>query len=97
MGDTLRAFYHTEGDRENLRIIFEHCEGEHYYKYAGWKRIYSQHLLYEGNINRIEMNKIHDMLKKMVKVWFESHLKRDRNFFLEHIQKNHEKIKTYTQ
>ncbi len=96
IGDTLKAFYHTVNNKTNLRIIFEYCEGEHYYKYAGWKRIYTQHLLYDNSIDKIEMNKIHDIFKKLVRVWFESHLRRDREFFLKHLQKNYEKIETFT-
>jgi hypothetical protein len=97
IGDSLRAFYHREEDKEYLRIIFEHCEGEHYYKYSGWKRIFTQHLLYNGNVERIEMKKIHEIFKKLVKVWFESHLKRDRDYFLKYLANNYEKLKTYSQ
>jgi len=96
LGDSLRAYYLTVNDEETLRIIFEYCEGEHYYKYSGWKRIYNQYILYEGNTNRIQMSKIHDIFKKLVKVWFESHLRRDREFFLKYVQKNYKKLKTFT-
>jgi hypothetical protein len=97
LGDSLRAFYHVLDDEQNLRIIFEYCEGEHYYKYSGWKRIYTQHLLYDSAVDKVQMIKIHEMFKKLVKVWFESHLRRDREFFLKHLQKNYEKLKTFTQ
>jgi hypothetical protein len=97
IGDSLRAFYHKEGDEDHLSIIFEYCEGEHYYKYSGWKRIFTQHLLYDSNVERIEMKKIHEVFKKLVKVWFESHLKRDRGYFLKHLASNYEKLKTYSQ
>ena len=97
LGDTLKAFYH-KGDRsESLRLIFEFCEGEHYYKYSGWKRIYTQHLLYNKSLDNVQIGEIHDILKKVVKAWFESHLKKDRNLFLKHIQNNYEKLSTYSQ
>lgn len=97
VGDTLKASYHIADKKTNLKIIFEYCEGEHYYKYAGWKRIYTQHLLFESPINKVEMNKIHDIFRKLVKAWFESHLRRDRELFLKHLQKNYEKLETFTQ
>lgn len=97
LGDSLRAFYHVLENEEHLRIILEYCEGEHYYKYSGWKRIYTQHLLYESPVDKVQISKIHETFKKLVKVWFESHLRRDREYFLKHVQKNYEKLKTFTQ
>ncbi len=45
IGDALKVNY-VEADRKaHLRVTFEYCEGEHYYKYSGWKRIWTIHTL----------------------------------------------------
>jgi hypothetical protein len=95
IGDSLKAYYDTVKDSTHLRVIFEYCEGEHYYKYSGWKRIYTQHLIYDSPIEKVEMDKLHLVFRKLVKAWFESHLKRDRDLILKHLKSNFEKIETY--
>jgi hypothetical protein len=38
MGDSLKVWYYSVDTIPHIRMVFEYCEGEHYYKYAGWKR-----------------------------------------------------------
>jgi hypothetical protein len=44
VGDSLKVWYYSVDSQTHLRVVFEYCEGEHYYKYAGWKRIGSPSL-----------------------------------------------------
>ena len=47
VGDSLKAWYYVIDGETHLRLVFEFCEGEHYYKYSGWKRIFAEHVLYD--------------------------------------------------
>src|SRR2546429_52391 len=40
VGDALKVNYIEVDGKVHLRVTFEYCEGEHYYKYSGWKRIW---------------------------------------------------------
>ncbi|MFQ6106735.1 MAG: hypothetical protein ACE5QF_04005 [Thermoplasmata archaeon] len=97
IGDALRVSYYAENNKPNLRIDFQYCEGEHYYKYSGWKRIYSQHLLYDEPLDKVDMGEIHRIFKDVVKRWYESHLKRNRNILLSHLKSKYPNVETFTQ
>jgi len=78
-------------------MIFEFCEGEHYYKYAGWKRIFSQYVLLDTPVLKFDEKKYHEVLGDVIKTWYESHLRRDREIVLKHIRDKYEKGETFTQ
>jgi hypothetical protein len=97
VGDSLKSWYYSVDSHTHLRIIFEFCEGEHYYKYAGWKRIFSQYVLLDVPVTKFEEKKYHDVLADVIKNWYESHLRRDREIILKHIREKYEKGETFTQ
>jgi len=97
VGDSIKAWYYAVESKVHLRIVFEYCEGEHYYKYAGWKRIFSQFVLYDSPTDAVDMKKLHDMLADIVKVWYDSHLKRERDILLKHMKDKYTKGETFTQ
>ena len=96
-GDSLRAWYYPVGKEMHFRLVFEYCEGEHYYKYSGWKRIFAQQILYDSPVDKVNLNKIWEILAGLVKVWFESHLRRNRDLLLKYVKENFEKGETFTQ
>jgi len=97
VGDSLKAWYYSVDSQTHLRMIFEFCEGEHYYKYAGWKRIFSQYVLLDVPVTKFEEKKYHDVLGDIIKNWYESHLRRDREIILKHVREKYEKGETFTQ
>lgn len=96
-GDTLLLEYYKEDDEDKVGLFFEFCGGETYYKYSGWKRIFARYTLFESDfpLKDKDVNNIHDIMKDVVKVWYESHLKRDRSIILEHIKSEYEKVEEY--
>lgn len=97
VGDTLKARYYDENDVHHLRLTFEFCEGEHYYKYSGWKRIFGQYILFDAPIKKLDLDQFHTVLADVVRNWYESHLKHNREAFLEYLKSTFEKGETYTQ
>ncbi|MDO9536914.1 MAG: hypothetical protein Q7J68_01175, partial [Thermoplasmata archaeon] len=96
VGDTLKLRYYTDGDNHNLRLTFDYCEGEHYYKYSGWKRMFGQYVLLDSPVKKMDMDQFHVLLAEVVRQWYESHLKRDRNVLLNYMGSTFEKGETYT-
>ncbi len=96
-GDSLKAWYYNVDKATHLRIVFEYCEGEHYYKYSGWKRIFTQQIIYDAPLERVNFNKVWDVLSGVIKVWFESHLRRNRDIIIKYSKENFEKGETFTQ
>ena len=96
-GDTLLLEYYTEEEKLHLGMFFEYCEGETYYKYSGWKRIFARYQLFEAEfpIDDETVEDIHGILKEIIKKWYESHLKRDRELIIDHIEDNFEKLEEY--
>ncbi len=96
-GDTLSLEYYTEDDTFKMGVFFEFFEGETYYKYSGWKRIFARYLLHEFEFppEEDQIDEIHEVLKDIVSSWYESHLKRNREILLEHIKVNYEKVEEY--
>jgi len=97
VGDSLKVWYYAVETKVHVRMIFEFCEGEHYYKYAGWKRIFSQYVLFDSPTDAVDTKKLHDVLTDVVKVWYESHLKRERDILLKHMKDKYPKGETFTQ
>ncbi len=97
VGDSLKIWYYAVDSQTHFRMIFEFCEGEHYYKYAGWKRIFTQYVLLDVPITKFDEKKYHEVLADVVKNWYESHLRRDREIILKHIRDKYEKGETFTQ
>jgi hypothetical protein len=96
VGDSIKSWYYSVDHQTHVRMVFEFCEGEHYYKYAGWKRIFSQYVLLDQPVAKFEEKKYHEVLADVVKVWYESHLRRDREIVLKHIREKYEKGETFT-
>ncbi len=97
VGDSLKIWYYSVDSQTHVRMVFEFCEGEHYYKYAGWKRIFSQYLLMDIPVLKFDEKKYHEVLADIIKTWYESHLRRDREIVLKHIREKFEKGETFTQ
>jgi hypothetical protein len=97
VGDALKAFYYQKDGSTRLRCVFEYCEGEQYYKYSGWKRIFSQQILFDGDIEKTSFEKLWAALAPVIKVWFESHLRKNRDVMIQHVKENFEKGETFTQ
>ncbi len=95
-GDSLKIIYYNTEEGEKLRMLFEFFEGEKYYKYSGWKRIYSQYILYDDFVKKVSIDKIREILLKLIPVWYESHLKGDRNVILNYIKENFVKGESFT-
>ncbi len=96
-GDTLVLEYYTENDEIKVGLFFEFCEGETYYKYSGWKRIFARYQLFKSDfpVSSKQLDAYHSILKDCVKVWYESHLKRDRSLLIDYIKDNYEKVEEY--
>lgn len=97
VGDSIKCWYYARDSKTHFRMIFEYCEGEHYYKYAGWKRIFSQYVLYDANLERFDAGKLHEILADSIRTWYESHLRRDREIILKHLKDKYERGETFTQ
>ena len=97
IGDGLKIDYVMIDGKPRLRMTFEYCEGEHYYKYSGWKRLWAQHNLYEADVEKVDLDKIHGIMGDIVKVWYESHLRRNRDTLLKHIKKTYERVEMFSQ
>ncbi len=97
VGDSVKIWYYNVDSQTHFRMVFEYCEGEHYYKYAGWKRIFSQYVLLDVPVMKFDERKFHEVLADLVKTWYESHLRRDRDIVLKHIRGKYEKAETFTQ
>ncbi len=95
-GDTLKIMYYGEGGEERIKMIFQFFEGEEYYKYSGLKRIYSQYILYDETVKKASLDKIREILLKVIPKWYESHLKGDRAIIVDFIKKEFEKGETFT-
>jgi CRP/FNR family transcriptional regulator len=96
VGDSLKVLYYNTDEGERIKMIFEFSEGERYDKYSGWKRIYSQYVLYDAPVKSASIEKIREVLLKLIPVWYESHLKGDRNIIIDFVKKNFPKGATFT-
>ncbi|MEF8873077.1 MAG: hypothetical protein V5A88_00220 [Candidatus Thermoplasmatota archaeon] len=96
-GDSIVLEYYSEEDTLKIGLFFEYCEGEQYYKYSGWKRIFARYSLFDAEfpLDDDKMDEFHNKLKSVVKRWYESHLKRDRDIVLQYIEDEFEKIEEY--
>ena len=80
-----------------IRMVFEYCEGEHYYKYAGWKRVFGQFLIYDAALSEMNMDELHENLAEVIKAWYESHLRRNREVLIAALGERFEKGETFTE
>jgi hypothetical protein len=96
VGDALKLRHYADGDEHKVRMTFEFCEGEHYYKYSGWKRIFGQYILFDQPEKKMDIDQFHTVLAEVVRQWYDSHLKRDRNVLLNYMSTTFEKGETYT-
>ena len=55
MGDSLKAWYYNDEGTVHLRMIFEYCEGEHYYKYGPTPTQGSTHWYTLGAANNVSL------------------------------------------
>ncbi len=96
-GDALKIVYYDKDGESYVKIIFEFCEGEHYYKYAGWKRIFVQYILYEAPVKKAKLDDIHKIMGDVIKAWYESHLRKNREIILDHIRSKYVKGEEFPQ
>jgi hypothetical protein len=91
------VWYYNDNGIVRLRMIFEYCEGEHYYKYAGWKRVFGQFVVYDQALGDVDIDDIHDKMAIVVRAWFESHLRHNREVLINALKENFEKGETFTE
>ena len=96
-GDALKIIYYDKNGEAYIKIIFEFCEGEHYYKYAGWKRIFVQYILYDAPVKKAKIDDIHKIMGDVIKAWYESHLRKNRDIILDHIRSKYLKGEEFPQ
>lgn len=97
MGDSLKIWHYTADSSPRIRMVFDYCEGEHYYKYAGWKRIFGQFVAYDAPLADADGDRIHEVLRDVVLAWYESHLRNNRDILINHLKENYEKGETFTE
>ena len=97
MGDSLKVWYYNDNGTMHIRMIFEYCEGEHYYKYAGWKRVFGQFVIYDAPLKDADVDAIHQKMGVVIKAWFESHLRHNREVLIAALKENFEKGETFTE
>ncbi|OGS48302.1 MAG: hypothetical protein A3K68_01110 [Euryarchaeota archaeon RBG_16_68_13] len=97
VGDSLKVNHIEVDDKLRVKITFEYSEGEHYYKYSGWKRIWTIHTLYDQPLERADLDDLHKLLADLVKVWYESHLRRNRDILIKYLKQTFEKVETFNQ
>jgi hypothetical protein len=97
MGDSLKIWHYSAESSMHVRMVFDYCEGEHYYKYAGWKRIFGQFVLYDSALADVDMERMHEVLRDVVVAWYESHLRNNRDILISHLKENYEKGETFTE
>ena len=97
IGDALKIQYYNEDGKDRIKVTFEYCEGEHYYKYSGWKRIWSIHTLMDTAADRFEVGALHELFANIIRAWYESHLRRNRDLLIRYLKKNYERAETYNQ
>ncbi|OPY34093.1 MAG: hypothetical protein A4E32_00362 [Methanomassiliicoccales archaeon PtaU1.Bin124] len=97
MGDSLKIWHYMADASPRVRVVFDYCEGEHYYKYAGWKRIFGQFVVYDAALSDADGDRIHEVLRDVVLAWYESHLRNNRDILINHLKENYEKGETFTE
>src|SRR2546421_4666680 len=97
VGDALKVNYVETDGKAHLRVTFEYCEGEHYYKYSGWKRIWTIHTLYDQPLEKTNVDDLHRLFADLVRVWYESHLRRNRDVLIKYLKQTFEKVETFNQ
>jgi hypothetical protein len=97
MGDSLKVWYYSVESAPHIRMVFDYCEGEHYYKYAGWKRIFGQFIIYDAALNDYDEEGMHEAMRDVVLSWYESHLRNNRDILINHLKENYEKGETFTE
>lgn len=95
-GDSIKVWFYNVEKTVHLRMVFQYCDGEHYYKYSGWKRIFAQNILYDQPVSKVKVDKLWEVMADVVKVWYESHLRRNRELLIKHIKANYEQGETFT-
>lgn len=96
-GDSLKILFYPKDGETQVKMIFEFCEGEHYYKLAGWKRIFVQYILYEAPLKKAKLDDIHEIMGDVVKAWYESHLRKNRDLIIDHIRSKYVKGEEFPQ
>ena len=96
-GDSLKVWFYNDEVTMRMRMVFEYCEGEHYYKFAGWKRMFGQFVIYDAPLGEVDMDMLHEKLGEVVKAWYESHLRRNRELLISALKETFEKGETFTE
>lgn len=97
-GDSLLLTYVPEkDDKIHLKVEFLYCEGEHYYKYSGWRRMFARHTLYDKAIEKVDVNDLHGIFSDIITTWYESHLRRNRDIILRYLKEHYKNVETFTQ
>src|SRR5207237_10703731 len=97
VAEALKSSYVETYGKAHLRVTFEYCEGEHYYKYSGWKRIWTIHTLYDEPLDKTNVDDLHRLFADLVRVWYESHLRRNRDVLIKYLKQTFEKVETFNQ
>ena len=63
---------------------------------SSWKRIFSEYIAYDTTLKNTDLDKFHAILADIIRAWYESHLRRERDIILKHMAANYEKGETFT-
>ncbi len=96
-GDGLKVVHYDLDGQPRVKVTFEYCEGEHYSKSSGWKRIWSLHTLLDSALERANIDRMQGLFTDVVKVWFESHLRRNRDILIKHLRNAYPKAETFSE
>jgi hypothetical protein len=94
LGDSLKIIYKKEEDEE-ISVLFEFSEGEKYDRYTGWHRYFTQYILYESPMKNAKIGELEEVLLNVMTKWYESQLRRNRDFIIEEIKGNYKKGETF--
>jgi hypothetical protein len=61
------------------------------------RMIFAQFVVYDAPVAKAGLNKLHEKMSDVVKVWYESHLRRNRDIIIKHLKENYERGETFTE
>ena len=97
MGDSIIATYENMDGVDTFVLVFDYLDREEYNKFTGWNKIRVSYTLYEAPVKEVDVDKVHSVLADAIRVWFESHLKKDRTVLTEYVSKKYSVREQYSE
>ncbi len=92
LGDALVLRHTLEGETPIVEVLFRIYEAEKYYKYEGWKKVYSQFLVKKMPLAEADLGEIQEALTEPIVKWFEAHIRKDRSIFVDYVSSNFQQL-----